>query len=98
MFILSEWGMTRLETLIELKFRAVPLISMRAQISMRAFRACPLIEIRQTVPCRAIRGNGISVNRTVPAVAEDIGLQTTAADKCKHITAINKCEQQNVTT
>ena len=32
----------------------------------RAFRAYPLIEIRQTVPCRAIRGNSVSVNRTLP--------------------------------
>ena len=40
--------------------------SSSSNFSIRAFRAYPPIEIRQTVPCRAIRGNSISVNRTLP--------------------------------
>ena len=47
-------GMTRLETLIELKFINSSFSS--SNCSIRAFRACPLNESRQTVPCRAIRG------------------------------------------
>ena len=40
--------------------------SSSSNFSTRAFRACPLVEITQTVPCPAIRGNGISVNSTLP--------------------------------
>ena len=51
----SKGGMIWLETLIELNC-----------LSNRSCRAYPLIEIKQTVPCRAIRGDGISVNSTLP--------------------------------
>ena len=34
--------------------------------SILVVRAYPLIEFRQTAPCRAIRGDGISVNGTLP--------------------------------
>ena len=51
---LSEGGMIRLETLIELRFLNSSFSS--SNFSIRAFRACPLFEIRQTFPCRAIRG------------------------------------------
>ena len=40
--------------------------SSSSKFSIRAFRAYHLVEIRQTVPCRAVRGNGISVNSTLP--------------------------------
>ena len=66
----SEGGMMRLETLIELKFHNSSFSS--SNFSIRAFRACPLIKIRQTVPCRAIRGNSISVNSTLPPLYNNI--------------------------
>ena len=50
----SEGGRMRLETLVEVKFLNSSCSSL------------PSFEIRQTVPCRAIRGNGISVNSTLP--------------------------------
>ena len=34
--------------------------------SILIVRAYPLTEIRRTVPCRAVRGNGISVDSTLP--------------------------------
>ena len=54
-FQVSEGGMIRLDTLVELKF--INLSFSSSNVSIRVFRAYPLIEIRQTVPCRAIRGN-----------------------------------------
>ena len=51
---LRKGGMTRLETLIELKFLHSSFSS--SNLSIRAFRAYPLAESRQTVPCSAIRG------------------------------------------
>ena len=63
-FLRTAGGMTRLEALIELKFINSSLSSSNFEI--RAFRAYPLVEVRQTAPCRAIRGNGISVNSTLP--------------------------------
>ena len=52
---ISEGGMIRSETLIEL-----------SNLSNRVVRAYPLIELRQTAPRRAIRGNCISVNSALP--------------------------------
>ena len=46
----SEWGMMRLETLIEFKFLNSSYSS--SNFSIRAVRADPPIEIRQTAPCR----------------------------------------------
>ena len=61
----SKWkGVTRLGTLIELKFIGLSFSS--SNLSIRYVRAYYLVEIRQTVPCRAIRGNSISVNSTLP--------------------------------
>ena len=37
-----------------------------SNLSIRAVRAYSVIETRQTVPCRAIRGDGISMNSTLP--------------------------------
>ena len=50
--------------LFELKFLNSSFSS--ANCSIRAFRVCPLIYIRQAAPCRAVRGNGISVNSSLP--------------------------------
>ena len=41
-------------------------LSSSSNLLIRVVRAYPLIEIRQTAPCRAVRGNGISVNSTLP--------------------------------
>ena len=69
----SEGGMKRLENLIELQFLNSNFSS--SNFSIQAFRACPLIEIRQAAPCRAIRGDGISVNNTLPPLKDGcIGL------------------------
>ena len=40
--------------------------SSSSNFSIRVVRAYPLIAIWQTAPCRAIRGNGISVDSTLP--------------------------------
>ena len=61
---ISDGGMMRLETLIELNVLNSSLSS--STFPIRAFRAHPLIEIRKAAPCRAIRGNSISVNSTFP--------------------------------
>ena len=61
---ISEGGMIRLESLLELKFINSSISS--SNFSIRAFRAYPLVEIRRTVPCRAIRGSSISVSSIIP--------------------------------
>ena len=44
--------------------------SSSSNFSARAFRVGPLMTIRQTAPCRGIRGNGISVNSTLPPLSK----------------------------
>ena len=46
--------------------------SSSSKCPIRAFRVVYLIEIRKTAPCRAIRGNSISVNRTLPPLASSV--------------------------
>ena len=45
--------------------------SSSSNFSIRAFRAYPFVESREAAPGRAIRGNGISVNSTLPPLISE---------------------------
>ena len=48
--------------------------SLNSNVSIRVVRTYHLIEIRQTGPCRAIRGNSISVSRSLPPLKQSLSL------------------------
>ena len=59
--------------------------SSSSNFPIRVVRAYPLIEIRQTIIHRAVRGNGISVNSTLPpltSVARSTPRANTSDTQC----------------